>query len=241
MSKTLVMDSPEALGRALCHHVPDMRNGFTIQTCHGDIYVTADDAAPFANAMELLLMRKISLIQDEQLGKGSDTSRYPLYTPKAAAKLERNLATIEANNQRILALEPVDQLLREATRSDGKCLLSREAALQMLQTTSASRTASSEPQANARTHQHACFAQHDCNRHKPVSTEAQDDVTPRDVHEPSPLADQALQEKHPSTSRLRVHSFCLIAPLDTDVHCLSLVPHPNSEEEKSKYHKKQGQ
>ncbi len=106
MSNTPVMDSPEVLGHALCRHVPDMRKGFTIQTRHGDIYVTADDAAPFAGAMERLLMRKISLIQDEQLGQDSDTARVPLYTPKLAAQLERNLATIEENNQRILALEP---------------------------------------------------------------------------------------------------------------------------------------
>ncbi|WP_113632186.1 hypothetical protein DUT67_14720 [Pectobacterium peruviense] len=204
MSNTPVMDSPDVLRHALHHHVPDMRNGFTIQTRHGDIYVTADDAAPFADAMEYLLMRKTRQIQ---------------YEPDMQARVE--------------------QLLREATRSDGKCLLSREEAFQMLQTTSASRTASSELQASELTHQHACFAQRDCNRHRPVSTEVQDDVTPRDVHEPSLLADQALQEKHPSTSRLRVHSFCLIVPLDT--YCLSLVPHLHSEEEKSKYHKKQGQ
>ncbi len=154
MSNTPVMDSPEVLGHALCRHVPDMRKGFTIQTRHGDIYVTADDAAPFAGAMERLLMRKISLIQDEQLGQGSDTSRDPIYSPKLAAQLERNLATIDENNRRILALEPVltqklhfsitegarhnllqnirelgtqtEQATREATRANGKCLLSEK-------------------------------------------------------------------------------------------------------------------
>lgn len=168
MSNTPVMDSPEVLGHALCRHVPDMRKGFTIQTRHGDIYVTADDAAPFAGAMERLLMRKISLIQDEQLGQDSDTSRVPLYTPKGAAQLERNLATIEENNQRILALEPVltqnlhfsiteearqnllqnirvlgtqtEQILKEATREDGKCLLSREDAIHVLRQSHFART-----------------------------------------------------------------------------------------------------
>ncbi|MBG6244765.1 hypothetical protein CS369_08285 [Candidatus Symbiopectobacterium sp. 'North America'] len=57
------MDSPEVLGYALCRHIPDMRKGFTIQTRHGDIYATADDAAPFANAMERVLMSKIRQIQ----------------------------------------------------------------------------------------------------------------------------------------------------------------------------------
>lgn len=165
MSNTPVMDSPEVLGHALCHHVPDMRKGFTIQTRHSDIYVTADDAAPFASAMERLLMRKISLIQDEQLEQGSDTSLYPIYTPKSAAQLERNLATIEENNRRIQALKPVieaqtatqelyfaiskeaeqkvlqnirerrtqtEQATCEATRANGKCLLSEKEIAQNL-------------------------------------------------------------------------------------------------------------
>ncbi|MCW2478858.1 hypothetical protein [Candidatus Symbiopectobacterium sp. NZEC135] len=154
MSNTPVMDSPEVLGHALCRHVPDMRKGFTIQTRHGDIYVTADDAAPFAGAMERLLMRKISLIQDEQLEQNGDTSRDPIYSQKLAAQLERNLATIDENNRQILALEPVltqklhfsitegarhnllqnirelgnqtEQATREATRANGKCLLSEK-------------------------------------------------------------------------------------------------------------------
>ncbi|MEI7408751.1 hypothetical protein [Pectobacterium aroidearum] len=66
-----VMDSPEALGSALCRYVPDMRKGFTIQTQHGDIYVASDDAAPFADAMECVLMSKIRQIQraGEQLNQ----------------------------------------------------------------------------------------------------------------------------------------------------------------------------
>lgn len=75
MSNTPVMDSPEVLGHALCRHVPDMRKGFTIQTRHGDIYVTADDAAPFADAMERLLMSKIRQIQ----GEGSPERDQQLY------------------------------------------------------------------------------------------------------------------------------------------------------------------
>ena len=341
MSNTPVMDSPEVLGHALCRHVPDMRKGFTIQTRHGDIYVTTDDAAPFADAMERLLMSKIRQIQ----GEGSsehDAELYQRYQVTSMAELAERYEIPKELAERLISFikqrrlprmpplvfpnmlhqdEPdgdywtqhlskdelnllldaikaegvpenlltpfrdgvkspkqarrlantyfaniavknvmayhskassdtgpqcnmqakVDQILQEATREDGKCLLSREEALQRLQTTSAFHTASSEPQVNEPIHQHACFAQRDCNRHKPASIEVQDGVTPRGSHEPSPLADQTRQEIPPLTSRLHVHSFCLIVPLDAYVHCLSLVPHPCSEEEKSKYHKKQGQ
>lgn len=66
MSKsTAVIDSPEALGVALCRHVPDMANGFTITT--GDsqlqLIVAAQDAKPFITAMERLLIGKIRQIQ----------------------------------------------------------------------------------------------------------------------------------------------------------------------------------
>lgn len=86
MSNTPVMDSPEVLGHALCRHVPDMRKGFTIQTRRGDIYVTADDAAPFADAMERLLMSKIRQIQ----GEGSsehDAELYQRYQVTSMAEL----------------------------------------------------------------------------------------------------------------------------------------------------------
>ncbi|MEC5319009.1 hypothetical protein VSX61_08675 [Brenneria populi subsp. brevivirga] len=118
MSNTPVIDSPEALGAALCRHVPDMSKGFTLQTRHGDIYVTADDAAPFAGAMERLLLRKIAQIQDEQRGPNSDAQCYPIHTPSTAAQLERNLATIEENDRLIRELggKPSDEAIHKLKR-----------------------------------------------------------------------------------------------------------------------------
>ncbi|HIE4801243.1 TPA: hypothetical protein ACXNDR_003959 [Serratia marcescens] len=62
---TAVIDSPEALGVALCRHVPDMANGFTLTTRDSQLQlvVTAEDARPFITAMERLLMGKIRQIQ----------------------------------------------------------------------------------------------------------------------------------------------------------------------------------
>ncbi len=82
---TAVIDSPEALGAALCRHVPDMANGFTIQTRHGDIYITAADAAPFVSAMEFLLLHKIARLQGEQREIAYDIQRY-----QAASTASRN-------------------------------------------------------------------------------------------------------------------------------------------------------
>lgn len=62
---TAVIDSPEALGAALCRHVPDMANGFTITTRDSQLQllVTAEDTRPFMSAMERLLKGKIRQIQ----------------------------------------------------------------------------------------------------------------------------------------------------------------------------------
>jgi hypothetical protein len=62
---TAVIDSPEALGAALCRHVPDMANGFTITTRDSQLQltVTAEDTRPFMVAMERLLKGKIRQIQ----------------------------------------------------------------------------------------------------------------------------------------------------------------------------------
>lgn len=62
---TAVIDSPEALGAALCRHVPDMANGFTITTRDSQLQltVTAEDTRPFMAAMERLLKGKIRQIQ----------------------------------------------------------------------------------------------------------------------------------------------------------------------------------
>lgn len=64
---TAVIDSPEALGAALCRHVPDMANGFTITTRDSQLQltVTAEDTRPFMAAMERLLKGKIRQIQRE--------------------------------------------------------------------------------------------------------------------------------------------------------------------------------
>ncbi|HIG8799236.1 TPA: hypothetical protein ACYEOW_005591 [Raoultella terrigena] len=62
---SILMDSPEALGQALCRHVPDMANGFTITTRDGQLQLTvnAQDTTPFVSAMKRLLMSKIRQIQ----------------------------------------------------------------------------------------------------------------------------------------------------------------------------------
>lgn len=62
---TAVIDSPEALGLALCRHLPDMASGFTITTRENQLQmtVTAEDTNPFMVAMERLLQGKIRQIQ----------------------------------------------------------------------------------------------------------------------------------------------------------------------------------
>lgn len=68
---TAVIDSPEALGAALCRHVPDMANGFTITTRDSQLQltVTAEDTRPFMVAMERLLKGKIRQIQHGHQGR----------------------------------------------------------------------------------------------------------------------------------------------------------------------------
>ncbi|HDT5879513.1 TPA: hypothetical protein QHC10_004660 [Klebsiella quasipneumoniae subsp. similipneumoniae] len=71
---TAVIDSPEALGAALCRHVPDMANGFTITTRDSQLQltVTAEDTRPFMAAMERLLKGKIRQIQRGHQGRVLD-------------------------------------------------------------------------------------------------------------------------------------------------------------------------
>ncbi|HCT3398843.1 hypothetical protein NGC52_21065 [Klebsiella michiganensis] len=71
---TAVIDSPEALGLALCRHVPDMANGFTITTRDSQLQltVTAEDTRPFMVAMERLLKGKIRQIQRGHLERVLD-------------------------------------------------------------------------------------------------------------------------------------------------------------------------
>ncbi|EOE3541476.1 TPA: hypothetical protein P9I69_000222 [Klebsiella pneumoniae] len=71
---TAVIDSPEALGLALCRHVPDMANGFTITTRDSQLQltITAEDTRPFMVAMERLLKGKIRHIQRGHQGRVLD-------------------------------------------------------------------------------------------------------------------------------------------------------------------------
>ncbi|WP_447880855.1 hypothetical protein [Serratia fonticola] len=63
MPSTTIVDSVETLNAALLWHVPDMQHGFTICTYHGEITIRAEDAQPFAAALESLLLQKIRQVQ----------------------------------------------------------------------------------------------------------------------------------------------------------------------------------
>lgn len=61
-----LMDSPEALGHALCRLLPEMSHGFVIHTCSGsEIQISAADSVPFINAMDFLLKKRIKKIQSD--------------------------------------------------------------------------------------------------------------------------------------------------------------------------------
>lgn len=60
------LDSPEALGAALCNIIPAMKQGFIVMAGDDEIQVLATDAAPFVAEMELLLLRHIHRIQQER-------------------------------------------------------------------------------------------------------------------------------------------------------------------------------
>lgn len=96
---TAVIDSPEALGAALCRHVPDMANGFTITTRDNQLQltVTAEDTSPFMAAMERLLKGKIRQIQRGHQGR----------------VLNEKWEQIEANNR----------MFAEQVKSNGKNLV----------------------------------------------------------------------------------------------------------------------
>lgn len=65
MSNTL-MDSPEALGHALCRLLPEMSHGFVIRTCSGgEIQISADDSLSFVKAMNLFLTKKVMQLQKD--------------------------------------------------------------------------------------------------------------------------------------------------------------------------------
>lgn len=83
-----VMDSPEALGFALCRLLPEMSQGFIIQTRSGEIQVSADNSLPFVRETDRLLKMVISRIQRESYGNDRDfLSRISGFSPVN----ERNL------------------------------------------------------------------------------------------------------------------------------------------------------
>ncbi|EBV4000313.1 hypothetical protein ZK41_001380 [Salmonella enterica subsp. enterica serovar Java] len=61
----LVMDSPEALGLALCLFLPEMSQGFIIQTRSGEMQISAANSLPFVREMDRLLKKEISQAQRE--------------------------------------------------------------------------------------------------------------------------------------------------------------------------------
>ncbi|MBE8614775.1 hypothetical protein CYG68_20810 [Morganella morganii] len=77
-----VMDSPEALGFALCRLLPEMSQGFIIQTRSGEIQVSADNSLPFVRETDRLLKKVISRIQRESYGNDCDfLAPLPSFSP----------------------------------------------------------------------------------------------------------------------------------------------------------------
>lgn len=62
-TQNILMDSPEALGYALCNLVPEMVQGFRVVTPSGEICVPAQEAPPFVLTMEVMLMQQIRRLQ----------------------------------------------------------------------------------------------------------------------------------------------------------------------------------
>ena len=132
----------------------------------------------------------------------------------------------------------VEQLMKEATRANGKCLISREEAIQMLQPISASHTTFSGLQATEPTAQHDGSVLLDCNRRKPSSIEVQGGALHQVAHVPTPSTAHLTPKKRRSPSRLRD---CILS-LIVRIRCFSSAKHPGSERERPKYHnKKRGQ
>ncbi|ECV9912001.1 hypothetical protein F3Q92_20945 [Salmonella enterica subsp. enterica] len=64
-TQNILMDSPEALGHALCNLVPEMVHGFRVVTPSGEICVPAQEAHPFVLTMEVMLMQQIRRLQNQ--------------------------------------------------------------------------------------------------------------------------------------------------------------------------------
>lgn len=128
---TAVIDSPEALGVALCRHVPDMANGFTITTrdCKLQLTISAEDTRPFMVAMERLLKGKIRQIQrghqglvlDEKLDRIEATNQILAEQIRREDKINAN--NLQATWQLIMVTFPtltseerecIDQIIRTA-------------------------------------------------------------------------------------------------------------------------------
>ncbi|GDO99237.1 hypothetical protein [Escherichia coli] len=80
-----LMDSPEALGHALCSLVPEMARGFRVITPSGEIFVPAQEARPFALTMEVMLIRQMKHLQR-------------LYVPSTNADQAKTARRIAARN-----------------------------------------------------------------------------------------------------------------------------------------------
>lgn len=102
---TAVIDSPEALGLALCRHVPDMANGFTITTRDSQLQltVTSEDTRPFMVAMDRLLKGKIRQIQHGHQGRVLDERWAQIdANNRQFAEQVRRADKIEANNRQVV-------------------------------------------------------------------------------------------------------------------------------------------
>lgn len=102
---TAVIDSPEALGAALCRHVPDMSNGFTITTRDSQLQLTvaAEDTRPFMAAMDRLLNGKIRQIQRGHQGRVLDEKWDQIEANnRKFAEQVRRADRIEANNLQVV-------------------------------------------------------------------------------------------------------------------------------------------
>ena len=64
-TQNTLMESPEALGHALCNLLPEMVQGFRVVTPSGEICVPAQETHPFVLTMEVMLMQQIRRLQNQ--------------------------------------------------------------------------------------------------------------------------------------------------------------------------------
>lgn len=58
-----MLNKQEWISYDLSKKVPDMRRGFRIETCYGEINIDEADAKPFADMVERLLTKKLNAVQ----------------------------------------------------------------------------------------------------------------------------------------------------------------------------------